>query len=679
MTAAPHRGPVANVLRTLSGVTLRTLAVAVLVLGTAVVALLSVDRVNRPARATDPGIASVDTTVRHRRLLLLHVDSWRDSSARDSTLFPRTAQLRRLGASGTLEGVYEGFTVPAVRAAFTGVAETQLVNIIQNFRFSALPLSSVFRDAHGLGRRTLVVAREPFVQFGPVLEIRYDSTPGVDMYDTDAMRPRIALEAYAQGYDIVVCQWETLDWVAHEDGVSTARYREAALTTDSVIAAFAAARAPEDYLLVYGDHGHTWTGEHKTGYDIPGFLLLIGPDVTPGADVDEMSITNLRYLSSHALGITLRGAPYDLAAIRQAIPIRDESAESDARAAASLSDEASGTTRSAPTSEVRDGDVHGVSTNPTDYVTVALLLLALAAVATLCVRLVGGNTYSVRTLVPVLLLLAGAMTVAPWVPPVDAWLRPAGLPSVIALYVVAVIAKLALFVRTAKGRWPVAVLATAVAAAFQFWNVIFDRPLLVLLLVLAAAVGALIPRDERLRDVSRLALLQLLVIATLRVPLYLYAWLDLALLAVVLIASHARALAQPALRDAGIVLAAYACTIGWVPGGIEWSFLYTVFPAHLVELEVQRFLPFIMAKIPLVLIMFLVTTGRRPDRGLAQVTLLMLGLRFVAIWAMGLAGAPTVELWPLAEHGAYLATFVVAVIAWGWQVRTTTEVRPQAT
>jgi hypothetical protein len=59
--------------------------------------------------------------------------------------------------------------------------------------------------------------------------------------------------------------------------------------------------------------------------------------------------------------------------------------------------------------------------------------------------------------------------------------------------------------------------------------------------------------------------------------------------------------------------------------------------------------------------------------------LLMLGLRFVAIWAMGLAGAPTVELWPLAEHGAYLATFVVAVIAWGWQVRPTTEVRPQAT
>ena len=415
---------------------------------------------------------------------------------------------------------------------------------------------------------------------------------------------------------------------------------------------------------MYGDHGHTWTGEHKTGYDIPGFLLLIGPDVTPGADLDEMSITNLRYLSSHALGITLRGAPYNLAAIRGAIPIRDDAAAEVSRATESPSDAET---------------VHGVSTKLSDYLTVAVLLLALAGVATLCVKLVGGTAYSVRALVPVLLLLAGAMAVAPQVPPVDAWLRPAGLPSVIALYIVAVIAKLTLFVRTAKGRWLAAVLATAVAAAFQFWNVIFDRPLVVLLLVLVAAAGAVLPRDERYRAVSRLTLLQLLVIATLRVPLYLYAWLDVAVLAVVLIASHARVLARPALRDAGIILAAYACTIGWVPGGIEWSFLYTLFPAHLVELEVQRFLPFIMAKIPLVLIMLLVATGRRPDRGLAQVILLMLGLRFVAIWTMGLAGAPTVELWPLAEHGAYLATFVVAVIAWGWQIRSTTEVRPQAT
>jgi len=658
MNAMTEHRPVATSLSRLSAAVVRTIAVAVIVLGTAVIALLAVDRVNRPTRAADPGIAAVDTTVRHRRLLLLHVDSWRDSSARDSTLFPLTTRLRRLGASGTLEGVYEGFTVPAVRAAFTGIAETQLVNIIQNFRFSALPLSSVFRDAHGLGRRTLVVAREPFVQFGPVLEIRYDSLPGADMYATDARRPRIALDAYAEGYDVVVCQWETLDWVAHEDGVTTARYRAAARQTDSVVAAFAAARAPEDYLLVYGDHGHTWTGEHKTGYDIPGFWLLIGPDVAPGVDLDELAITNLRYVASHALGITLRGAPYDLATLQRAIPIRDGGASPDVAAPAT-------------STALAAAPAMGLSRRPMDYAIVLGLLVGVVAVGVLCVRLLAAPSHAPAALLGVSLLLVAAMLIAPRIPPVDAWLRPTGLPSVIALYVIAVLAKLWLFMRTADGRWLAATVATAAVAAFQFWNVVFDQPLLVIALLVAAAVGTVLPRARAHRDLARLALLQLLVLATLRVPLYLYAWLDLVLLALFLVAEQPRLVARPALRDAIIVLAAYSCTIGWVPGGLEWSFLYTAFPAHLVELEVQRFLPLIMAKIPLVLVLFLVATRRVPDRALAQVLMLMMGLRFAAIWSLGLLGAPTVQIWPLAEHAAYLATFVVAVVAWGWQSRAT--------
>lgn len=645
--------------RQLGAATLRTIAVAVLVLGSAVAALLSVDRINRPTRAADPGIASVDNTVRHRRLLILHVDSWRDSSARDTTLFPLTAELRREGASGTLQGVYEGFTIPAVRAAFTGVAETQLVNLIQNFHFTALPLSSVFRDAQRVGRRTLVVAREPFVQFGPVLEIRYDSVPGQDMYVTDAKRPQIALDAYGEGYDVVVCQWETFDWIAHEDGVSTERYRVAALQTDSVIAAFAAARAPEDYLLVYGDHGHTWSGEHKTGYDIPGFVLLLGPDVTPGADVGELAITNLRYLSSHALGITLRGEPYDLAAIRRAIPIRSD-----------VMPDVSGATDTAANQETLAASV-GLSDRPMDYVIALLVFLGMAAVGALCLRLLAAPSYSLRVLWLPLLLLAGAMLLAPRIPPVDAWLRPRGELWVIVLYAVAVVAKLVLFARRADGRWIAAVVATAAVAMSEFWNAVFDQPLVMGVLIVAAIVASFAPRQREHRDLARLALLQLLVYATLRLPLYLFAWLDLVLLATYLLAEHPRLVARPALRDALVVLAAYSCTIGWVPGGLEWGFLYKVFPAHLVELEVQRFLPLILAKIPLVLLLFLTVARRTPDRALAQVVMLMVALRLGAVWALSLAGAPTVQLWPLAEHGAYLATFVVAVVAWGWQRRAT--------
>lgn len=682
MSAPSPRGPLITWFIQCGAAVLRSVVVAVLVLGATVAALLSVDRINRPERAVDPGIAAVDTTLRHRRLLMLHVDSWRDSSARDSTLFPQTARLRREGASGTLQGVYEGFTIPAVRAAFTGVAETQLVNLIQNFHFTALPLSSVFRDAHALGRRTLAVAREPFVQFGPVLEIRYDSTPGQSMYETDKTRPHTALEAYRQGFDIVICQWETFDWVAHEEGVSSARYRAAALQSDSVIAAFAAARAPEDYLLVYGDHGHTWSGEHKTGYDIPGFVLLLGPDVNAGADLGELPITNLRYLASHALGITLRGAPYDLATLRRAIPIRGDA--NLASAAATTSSEATPTAeepaapeQNAPTSTTEmSGAGAGLSKRPSDYLMALVILAVVTAVAMLSLRLLSGPAYTAQGLVPALVLFAAAMLLSPLVPPVDAWLRPAGLPAVVFLYAVAVVAKLALFLRRVEGRWLAAVVATAAVAAVEFWNAVFDQPLLLMSLLMLATVGAFAPRERAYRDLARLALLQMLVYATLRLPLYLFAWLDLVLLATYALARHPRLASQAAMRDALIVLAAYSCTIGWVPGGLEWGFLYTMFPAHLVELEVQRFLPLILAKLPLVLLLFLTVTRRAPDRALAQVVMLMLGIRLAAVWMLGLAGAPTVELWPLAEHGAYLSTFVVAVVAWGWHARRRDEINP---
>ena len=119
--------------------------------------------------------------------------------------------------------MYEGFTIPAVRAAFTGHAETQLVNLVRNFRFRALPIESFFRDVHGLGRRTLVVAREPFTQFGPVFTERFPPHDGRDMYVTDRLRPEMALRAYREEpFDVIVCHWESFDWVAHEEGISTA-------------------------------------------------------------------------------------------------------------------------------------------------------------------------------------------------------------------------------------------------------------------------------------------------------------------------------------------------------------------------------------------------------------------------------------------------------------------------
>ena len=120
-----------------------------------------------------------------------------------------------------------------------------------------------------------------------------------------------------------------------------------------------------------------------------------------------------------------------------------------------------------------------------------------------------------------------------------------------------------------------------------------------------------------------------------------------------------------------LVGGAWTLACGTLAGNLEWGFLYTLFSAYVVELEVQWFLPFILAKIPLLLVLTLVVARRAPDRALAQVVMTMAALRFASVWIMRLAGAPTVELWPLAEQGAYLSTFVIAVVAWGWHRRAT--------
>jgi len=641
MTRIVHR--LVPVLRT----TWRLITVAVVVLGAAVGALLLVDRVNRPLRPVDPGIAAIDSTKGGARLLILHVDSWRDQAARDSTLFPTVARLRRAGASGTLLGVYEGFTIPAVRAAFTGHAETQLVNLVRNFRFRALPIESFFRDVHGLGRRTLVVAREPFTQFGPVFTERFPPHDGRDMYVTDRLRPEMALRAYREEpFDVIVCHWESFDWVAHEEGITTARYQAAARQTDSVIAAFAAARAPTDYLLVYGDHGHTETGEHKTGYDIPAFWLLLGPDVTAGAALPPLPMTTLRFVASYAQGIRLRGSPYDVAALRLAMPVPDADG---------------------PAAPIAQGINPTPSRRPTEYLLALAVLIAAVAVATWCWWLLPAPALGSTAMLSGVVLLSGGLLTGLALPPLGEPLRVDGLPAVVLTYAAGVLAKALLLRDGGRVKWAAVLAATLVLALVEF-RVIADPRWLAALAVIACALLAVTKRagDHPHHRLALLALLQLALYFTVRLPLYLYAWIDVFLLTAATLSPRANTAGRGVLRDVLLVGGAWALSCGALAGNLEWGFLYALFPAHLVELEVQWFLPVILAKIPLLLVLTLLAAGRTPDRALGQVVMTMAAIRFAAVWVARLAGAPTAEVWPLAEQGAYLATFVIAVVVWGW-------------
>lgn len=661
----------------------RTVAVAVVVFALAAAASLLLDRVNTPVAVVDPGIASVDST-NHSRLLILHIDSWRYETAVDSTLMPEVARLRKQGASWQLETVFEGFTIPAVRAAFSGHDETQLVSLIQNFSFHALPINSFYLDANRLGKRTLVVAQEPWVQFGPYFEQRLPPVGREDMYARDHERPAIALNAYArEAFDVVVCHYESADWVAHETGIHSTRYQREFAYADSLVASFAAARRPNDYLLVYGDHGHSPTGEHKTGISIPTFALLLGPDVRAGVTTRPLAMTNLRYIASHALGITLRAAPYDLAQISQFLPVAGDAsphaATVEARASRAPRDYAMAVAVAIAAALVgialvRRAGGAGIAGAPLAIVAAALALELVGqqyvrafALFPFLMIVLALRTSTMRAFERVLVVAVGAFFVMQLLARDGGGsgltLAPTEFTQLIPLYAFAVVAKLIVLLDgRATTRWPWAVGWTALLALLEFR--VWDQPAAPALLFALGAIAFMRGRDAAARRVAAFVMVQTLVYFTLRLPLYQLAWIDLFLGALYLLARRI----DDVWIDTLTVIGTFTLTCGWLASGLEWSFLYTIFPAHLVELEVQYFGPFILAKIPLVLVLALVAVGRAPTRRLVAIVFASTALRFAAAWLLRLGGAPGADLWPLVEQGMYLATFVVAAVAWGWHV-----------
>jgi len=663
---------------------------AILLLAGAGAALLVADGINNPPAREDLGFVRVDTASRSRVLILL-VDSWRHETAEDSALMPAVARLSRDGASGKMETVFEGFSIPAIRAEFSGAAETQLVNLIRNFRFRALPTESSFLDAARIGKRSLVVGDEPFTQFGPFLEKRLPPDEGKGLYARDALRPGVALEAYRSGkYDLVVCHYETADWRAHEFGVHAPQYAAAFEHVDSVIADFARARRPGDYLLVFGDHGHNERGEHKTGIYIPTHGLFIGPDIKPGVVFPSIPVSDMRVIVDHALGIELRAPAREVARLSQFLPVQ---------AAAVATDPAR-------------PDARGWSRRATDYVLFVLFLAAVAAAAAAAVS--GGGAGDPRTVwlspgnVAVAAVFVAEMVVQQAVHPEwtafpflmvvvgalawrhDRWRAaivvaigvffvsrftfdagsaspvraPVGFAELVPLYAAGSVAKLALLIGDdAWRRWravAAAAIATGALALLEFR--LLDYPVAFITVMIVALLALTRFRSGAAHRMALLVFGYAALYFTLRLPIYEYPWVDFFVVAVWL---ASRAAPGPWL-DALVISGAFTLTSVWLPSGLEWGFLYGIFPAYVIELQVGWFVPVILLKLPLLLLITWWAAGATPTKRFVGLMFACMAIRFAGVWMVRLSGGTGSQVWPLAEQGIYLSTFVAATV---WMYR----------
>lgn len=657
----------------------------VLLLAGAAISLLVADGINPRPDRPDLGFERVDST-RHSRVLILLVDSWRHETAIDRDIMPEVGRLSAQGASGKLETVFEGFSIPAIRAEFSGSAPTQLMNLIRNFRFRALPIESSFLDASRTGKRALVVGDEPFTQFGPFLEKRLPAAPDLDMYGLDRQRSGIALDAYRSGaYDIVICHYETADWRAHEYGVASPRYASAFAYVDTLVAEFARARRPGDYLLVFGDHGHNERGEHKTGLYIPTHGLFIGPDITPGVVFPSLPVSDVRFVVDHALGIELRAPERETRQLAQFLPV--------SAAAVALA--------------AREPAAAHVSANPLEWLLFVVFLGGFLAFTAAALR--GGVPEPLATAsnaVIVLLfvaefaaqqashpewsvfpfLLAG-LGLAVW--SVDRWRgavigavalyflsrytiaagapslirEPVGTAELVPLYIAGSCAKIAIFVAAlGRRRWPAAVGVAGALAVLEYR--VWDRPELYVAAI-AVALAALVRfRGGEFRRAALVAFGFAVLYFTLRLPIYEYAWVDFFILAVWL----ASRIAPGPWLDALVLTGAFALTSLWLPSGLEWGFLYGLVPAYLVELQVGWFVPLILLKLPMLLLLTWWATDTRPSRRFVALMFVYAGLRFGGVWLVRLFGGTGAQVWPMAEQGIYLTTFAIATV-WLYRAR----------
>ncbi len=598
---------------------------------------------------------------------------------------PTLGRLRRAGGGARLETVFEGFSVPAVQADFTGRSSTQLVNLIRNFRARDLAIESAFTTVRQAGWRTLAVGEHVFKQFGADLERIAPTEPTDDYVLRDHARPALALAMYTrQDHAVVVCHYESTDWVAHEGGITGVGYRLAFAAADSIVASFAAARRQNDVLIVFGDHGHDAHGEHKTGMEIPTALVAVGPGIPPGTTWHNASVRDVRGLMESALGL----------------PPKDNNPLVNGE----LADHT-------PTT--------GIPALPVWLLALAIPVAALLTRAVMAIAFPGSAAgWSLALLLPGLVVSAEFVLQQQWSPLVTLfpvlvvglalteqgtslldrritlaagatlgiWFitrltpvwepagmslqlhEPTGLGDIVPLYAMAIITKSAtLWAITGMARTMRALLtslAVGVVLALLSFRVV-DEPIAYLLVIGAAAAVLVRNRTAGTNDPARqvasrrmawFALVWATFTFTVRVPIYLYAFTDIFLWIALRLAS--RPIWQDALVASGIV----ALTCVWYPPGIEWSMLYTLFPAALVENHVSWFLPFIVLRVPILLALWCAATGKPPRASLAALLVFATLLHFTSVLLVRQTTLPGERLWQLAEHGGYLLLFAVSAL-----------------
>jgi len=241
------------------------------------------------AAATEPGILVEDVDT---KLFILIVDSLRpDNAAALPFLKPYVSS----GFFAVMEPCIDRLTIPCLQEAFNGAETFGLDGVLQNMVTSdrASP-SNLFADIQASGRRVGVIHQGELEGFSDWFDLEHTA---------EHERPATAARWISEGVDVIVYDYTAFDSVTHRHGAGSRRYRRALRELNREVTPLLDQLGPEYEVVVFGDHGHTDTGRHIQGLDVPTMFFSSGATFGGSALKERISLSSVRYLIGARLGI----------------------------------------------------------------------------------------------------------------------------------------------------------------------------------------------------------------------------------------------------------------------------------------------------------------------------------------------------------------------------------------
>lgn len=281
-------------------------------------ALFALDQLNlyRAAAPTAPAASQLKSANPHRGYVLF-VDSLRYETARDPRLMPNLVELEKSSVFAKAIPPIDAMSITGTAAAFTGEAELRLFNLVSNFVEAGGARTSVFSQLGDYGRGCRVYGdRSSFAQFGfdrinfstntsHAVWIEHEEPWRVTMRAQNATLLHSLDEHCAGDSALTVFHASYTDHASHQFGIDNDSYRLAFRTLDKQLGQVIRKLPSDDFLCIFGDHGHTPEGRHKMGNDVPTYLSCRGPGLRPNTDLGTIQLVDTRYFLSWALQIPL--------------------------------------------------------------------------------------------------------------------------------------------------------------------------------------------------------------------------------------------------------------------------------------------------------------------------------------------------------------------------------------